>query len=304
MRRCATLAALAGALALAPAAFAQHGGHGAAAPPPGGPRVSMLATTYAPAHLDVLAGDAVTWSNDSVRRHTVTATGGSWTSPDVWGGATFTRALDAPGVVPYYCKVHPSMRGEVGVHRLLLDAPGEATAPGRAFALEGRAALAAGTPVTIEADDGERSGDEGRGFRRVADATVGDGGAFRVSVAPRATTRYRALAGAEASPEVQLVVLDRAIAAHAHRDGARSTVRVDVTPASPRATVVLQLRLPERFGWWPVRARRLDGRSSAVFRLTLHRRLRARVVLTLADRATVLAVSDVMRIGTRSRPRR
>jgi hypothetical protein len=81
-------------------------------------------------------------------------------------------------------------------------------------------------------------------------------------------------------------------------------VRVDVTPASPRATVVLQLRLPERFGWWPVRVARIDARSSAVFRLTLHRRLRARVVLTLADRATVLAVSDVMRVGTRSRPRR
>jgi plastocyanin len=303
MRRAATLAALAGALVLAPAAPAQHPGHGDAAAP-GGAYVSMLATTYSAAHLDVLAGDTVTWSNDSVRRHTVTAADGSWTSPDIFGGDTFTRTVDGSGIVAYYCKVHPFMRGELGVHRLLLAAPGEATAPGRAFALQGRTALAPGTAVTIEADEGGRNGDEGGQFRRVADATVGDGGTFRASVAPRATTRYRALAGGEASPEVQLTVLDRAITAHAHRHGARSTVRVDVRPASPRATVVLQLRLPERFGWWPVRVQRLDGRSSARFRLTLHRRLRARVVLTLADRATVLAVSDVMRIGTRSRPRR
>ena len=76
-----------------------------------------------------------------------------------------------------------------------------------------------------------------------------------------------------------------------------------VDPASPHATVVLQLHLREHFGWWPVRVKRLDHHSMATFRLKVNRRLRARAVLTLADGATPLARSTVFRVG-RSRPHR
>jgi hypothetical protein len=61
--------------------------------------------------------------------------------------------------------------------------------------------------------------------------------------------------------------------------------------------VVLQLRLRERFGWWPQQARRLDRHSNVRFRIRLHRRVAARVALTLRDGATVLAKSAVLRIG-------
>jgi hypothetical protein len=120
-------------------------------------------------------------------------------------------------------------------------------------------------------------------------------------VAPAATTAYRAVAGAATSPAVQLLVLDRRVGVAASRRGDRTTIRVHVVPASPRATVVLQLRLRERFGWWPVRRARLDARSRAEFRIRLHRRLRARVVLTLADGATALSRSPELRVGVRSR---
>ena len=60
--------------------------------------------------------------------------------------------------------------------------------------------------------------------------------------------------------------------------------------------MVLQLRLRERFGWWPVRrGARLHG-GHATFSST-PRRVRARVVLTLADGATPLAVSAPLRLG-------
>jgi hypothetical protein len=183
------------------------------------------------------------------------------------------------------------MTGEVDVHALLLDAPREPGAPDRAYTLTGRSSLPAGTPVAIE-------GDDGGGFRAVADATVDDHGGFSASVVPAASTRYRAAAGGETSPEVQLLVVDRRVSAAAARRGRRTVVHARVDPASPHATVVLQLRLPERFGWWPVRTERLDHRSRATFRLRIaHRRLRARVVLTLADGATPLATSRVFRVG-------
>ena len=48
--------------------------------------VSMLTAAFAPTHVDVVAGDTVTWSNDSVRKHTVTAQDGAWTSTEVFTG--------------------------------------------------------------------------------------------------------------------------------------------------------------------------------------------------------------------------
>jgi hypothetical protein len=249
----------------------------------------MLSGSFTPEHVDVLAGDGVTWTNDSVRRHTVSAADGAWTSGSVSVTRSYTRAFTAAGTHEYLCTLHPGMRGEVAVHSVLLDAPREAGAPGRAFVLTGRSAMDG--EVTIEGDDGS-------GFRAVGRATAA-GGSFRAPVAPVATMRYRAVAGGGASPAVQLLVLDREVSATARRHGRVSMVRVRVTPASPRATVVLQAYLPERFGWWPIRRARLDRASRATFHVATRRRLRARAVLTLSDGATSLARSPVLRIGPR-----
>jgi plastocyanin len=254
--------------------------------------VSMLLSAFSPAHVDVLAGDTVTWTDDSVRRHTATAQDGAWSSAEVYPGDRYARAFDRTGAVAYYCRIHPFMRGEIDVHALLLSAPGEPGAPRRPYSLSGRSSLPSGTAVTIE-------GDEGSGFHPVASTTVGGDGAFHASVVPAVSTQYRAVAGSESSPPVPLLVLDRHITAGATRHGARTLVRVHVEPASPHATVVLQLNLRERFGWWPVRIKRLDHHSRATFRLALHRRLRARAVLTLADGATPLARSSVFPVGRR-----
>jgi plastocyanin len=279
----AALAALGGGAA---AAQAQHQ-HGAGS----GPAVSMLATSYAPGHADVLAGDTITWRNDSAQRHTVTAEDESWTSEQVFPGGTFARRFEAPGSVAYYCRVHPFMRATVAVHRLLLTPPRESAAPGRAFVLAGRAALADGDQVAIEAD-------EGGGFRPAGSATVG-AGAFRASVTPRTTTTFRAVASGESSPPVEVRVLDRRVLVARRGRGRNVVVDVRVVPASPRATVVLQLHLRERFGWWPVRRARLGRDSTTRFRLRLDRRVRARVLLTQSDGATQLARSATIRVGAR-----
>src|SRR5947208_11565265 len=95
--------------------------------------VSILFSSYSPPQIDVVAGDTVTWSNDSVRRHTVTSVDGAWTSPSVFGGDRYAHAFAQTGAFLYYCQVHPYMRGEVDVHSVLLDAPHEPGAPGRPY---------------------------------------------------------------------------------------------------------------------------------------------------------------------------
>jgi plastocyanin len=279
------LAAPAGAAAMDDHMHDAAGGNAAAS-------VSILVGSYTPAHVDVLAGDTVRWTNDSVRTHSVAADDGGWASGRLVSSESFRHTFDAPASVPYYCTLHPYMRGEVDVHHVLLRPPAEPGAPGRPYVFHGRAALPAGTAVTIEADSGS-------GFQPAGHATVESDGSFTTDVVPRTTASYRAVAGEESSPPVQLLVLDRKIAATASARGLAVKVSARVAPASHGAPVVLQLKLPQHFGWWPVARAELDHHSMARFSLRLAHRYPARVVLTLKDGATALAVSRTLRVGPR-----
>jgi plastocyanin len=274
-------------VAVAAPALGQHG----AGPEPAAPIPASIGfDAVSPQHLDVLVGDTVHWTNDSVRTHTVTADDGSFDSGRLVPRATFSRAFAAAGDTPYHCVIHPFIRGDVRASRLLLSAPTQPAASSRPFPLSGRAALPPGSAVTIEAD-------RGAGFAPVATASVDADGSFRAAVVPGTTTTYRAVAGAEASPPVSLLVLDRHIAMRTERGRGRVIVRARVAPASPGATVVLQLFLHEHFGWWPVQRTKLDRASTARFSLSSRRRVAARVVLTLPDGATPLSVSRTARVG-------
>jgi plastocyanin len=288
MRRAAVAAVVGLALALgASPASSQHGAPGepAAAIP-----VSIGFASVAPPHLDVLVGDTVRWTNDSVRVHTITADDRSFDSGRLAVDATFAHAFTAAGDAAYHCIIHPFIRGDVRASRLLLTPPAESAASNREFPLTGRAALPPGSAVTIEAD-------RGAGFAPVATTTVQADGAFDAHVVPGQTATYRAVSGSEASPPVRLLVLDRHVATRTERGRHRLLIRASVTPASPGATVVLQLFLHEHFGWWPVQRTKLDRASTARFALRLRRRVAARVLVTLPDGATPLAVSPTRRLG-------
>jgi len=242
--------------------------------------------------VDVLAGDTVRWMNNSIRVHTVTADDGTWASGRLPGDDMFTHRFDAAGVSTYYCMLHPFMRGEVDVHNVLLAVPTEPGAPGRSYVLHGRSSAPSGTDVGIEADTGA-------GFQAAGHATVDADGTFTTQIEPTTTATYRAVVGDEASPAVQLLVLDRKVAASAGGSGHGVTVSARVAPASKGAPVVLQLRLPQHFGWWPVARAKLNADSVARFSLRLAHRYPARVVLTLRDGATTLAVSRTLHVGPR-----
>jgi hypothetical protein len=243
--------------------------------------VLIAFAAFGPPQTTVLAGDTVTWTNQSVRKHAVDGPG--FDSPELFSGDSFAREFDTPGAVSYYCRIHLFMRGEVDVFRVLLDTPTAPASTGRPYTLRGRAALPAGSTVPILAEDGSTA----------ATATVGDDGAFSVTVTPSGSSTYRAPEG----NMIRLDVLDRKVSAAAARHGSRIAVDADVAPASPGATVVLQLKLKERFGWWPVAQAKLHAKSHVRFTLRRRRGAIARVVLTLPDGATQLAVSPVLRVA-------
>jgi plastocyanin len=242
--------------------------------------VGVQFAQFVPSTVDVLPGEAVRWTNVSPRTHTVTAA--AFASGELGPGATFAWTADQLGAYPYRCSIHPEMTGEIDVRRVTLGPlPPAAVVAGTRIELAGRTAdpLA---PVRIERDGGD-------GFAPVTVGAASPSGDWRATVTAVTTADYRAVSGAEASEVRRLLVSDRHVVVRETQRG----LAVTVTPADPYGRVVLQQRLRERFGWWPVARKRLDYLSRA--RFAPRRRAPTRVVLVDRDGWTPLAVSRVLR---------
>lgn len=244
-----------------------------------------------PETLDIVRGESVTWTNDSARVHTVTADDEAFDSGRLAASDTFAHRFANAGVTPYHCTLHPLIRGVVAVHDLLLDTPTQAAAPNRPYPISGRTSLGPGTDVSIEANSPA-------GFERVASATAASDGRFSTRIVPTTSARYRAVANDTTSEAVELPVLDHRIALSVRRLRGRVRLRARVTPAARDGRIVLQIYLPQRFGWWPVQIAKLGTRSGASFTVYPRSRLRARARYTLPDGATALATSPVVHLGT------
>ena len=248
--------------------------------------VNLEFQAFTPQAVDALPGDTVQWTNGSVRRHTVTADDGSFDSGDLFQDGVFSRQFDAVGTYTYHCTVHLGMTGEVDVRDVTLDPLPAVPVPfGRPVTLTGRTATPS-LPVTIEVQTPV-------GFRPVATAIPAPDGTWSTPVPVRGVADYRAVVGADATDTRHLLVTTRRVEIHATRGG----VAVTVTPPDPDAEIVLQLRLRDRFGWWPEARARLDYLSRASFRV--RGPVRARVALVDRDRWTALATSPVVRVAKR-----
>jgi plastocyanin len=255
--------------------------------------VGIQSGGFGPQDVSILAGDSVSWLNQSIQTHTVTSRSGLFGSPDVGLNGSYSHAFPSAGTFAYYCQIHPFMSGEVDVYDVLLSGPQQPITRGDEVPLSGRASAGVST-VKIQADTGS-------GFVDAATAAVDGTGTFHAALPATANARYRAVAGSSTSPEVQVVVVDRTMQVRASRLAKRhgqrhrfDVVRVRVTPPDPGAFVVLQLDLRERFGWWPSQRHKLDASSTTTFRVRAGQR--ARAVLTLPDGWTPVITSAARRL--------
>ncbi len=275
----AVLTALAVALAPGPAAGA-----------PSKSEVMIEFAAFAPTQIDVLPGDTVTWMNMSERSHTVTADDGSYDSGVLGGGNTYSLRFATPGAYTYHCAIHPSMTGQVDVRRVILDPLPTLVQKGQALTVSGRSADGQAPVLVQRATTG--------GYQTLATATPGSDGSWSATISADSTGEIRAVSGTDASEVRRLLVRD-------HRLRVRVVGRrivVSVSPPAAGATVVLELYLRERFGWWPTARRRLDYLSRATFRVRSP--VRARIELVDRDGWTPLLVSAALRIGGRRSPAR
>jgi plastocyanin len=260
--------------------------------------VSAGTSSFSPRNLDVLAGDTVVSRNNSLKTHNVQAETAGYDSGRFGPRSAVNHVFPATGVFPYVCTIHDGMTGQIGVYPLLLDGPSRPVQPGASVALHVRAPEGSGE-VTIDADTGS-------GYQPVAVAGPPEGGGHDGHVEPGTlhanvvvsqTTSYRAVSAAGSSPELRVEVsAGPALSLAARSSGARRLIDVRARPASPGTRVVLQLKLRERFGWWPAARARLDRRSRAHFTLRGHAGVPVRVVSVGPDWATALSESRVLRL--------
>ena len=77
------------------------------------PQVTLEQAMFGPATLTIRVGAAVTWVNNDGDLHTVTSTQGLFASPGLDSGDTFAYRFTAPGTYPYFCALHPHMKGTI-----------------------------------------------------------------------------------------------------------------------------------------------------------------------------------------------
>ena len=85
-----------------------------AAPVSGG-HVNIDSFAFVPLTLTVPAGTTVTWTNHDEEPHNVAASDGSFRSPGMGTGATYSHTFATAGKFDYVCSIHPMMRGTVVV---------------------------------------------------------------------------------------------------------------------------------------------------------------------------------------------
>jgi len=245
--------------------------------------VTIQYQSYRAGSIDALPGDAVTWTNDGGRTHTVTADYGAFDSGDVSVGHQFMWTPTAPGTYTYHCTIHTAMVGVVHVRLVTLGPlPTGPVAAGQTVHLQGRTADPT-APVTIERDTSA-------GFEPVATVTPQADGTWQTDLVATATANYRATVPGGVSETRRVLVVDRQV----HIRVANGYVFVQVVPRAPHARVALDLYLRDRFGSWPARRTRLNSASRA--RFAIHRPVRARVALLGPDGWTALATSRIVHV--------
>lgn len=154
--------------------------------------VNIKRAGFSPATVTINANDSVTWRNTDTINHQVVANGGSFASPILGAGKTYTHTFRGGGTFRYHDGLHATLRGTVVVK----GPPPQVTLAASA------AAVKYGTPVTLSGTvSNKKSGETvtlvqlptGQTNKQVvATLQTTTNGAFSFTVTPQINTQYQA----------------------------------------------------------------------------------------------------------------
>jgi plastocyanin len=248
--------------------------------------VTITQAGFDPKALTVASGDTVTWTNHDTNggSHQVVADDGSFSSPILKPGASYTHMFDTAGSYGYHDGVHPSFAAKINVLAgppvvVLMQASRATLIEGGSVTLSGTVSpVNAGESVSIVAQPVGQS-------TRTITVTTDASGAFSVRVRPQIGTTYQAVvksvqgAVRAQSSSISIGVHPRVTLRRVGK-GRFSTVVLDANPVSGRL-VYLTRWIPRRqayvvFAHARLRATASDSVFTAAFRTKLrHQKLRA-----------------------------
>ncbi len=154
--------------------------------------VKITASGFSPTSVTIKTGDAVKWTNRDTKNHQVVANNGTFASPTIAPGHSWTHTFNTAGTFRYHDALHPSLTGRVVVTGPPPAVSIGALAPilvfGQSTHISGTiSSKAVGQTVTIWAQPyGQGSAVE------IASLLTTTGGAWDLVVKPTLLTTYEA----------------------------------------------------------------------------------------------------------------
>ena len=226
--------------------------------------VQIVKSGFTPSSTTINVGDSVTWRNADSVNHQVVANDGSFASPVLKPGESFTQAFAKAGKLSYHDALFTSRKGSVTANApaatVSLTAATQTIVYGENTTVSGSISnQLANEPVSLTSQPVDK------GTQAIASSMTQASGAFSFGVSPTIQTAYQAHYKTAASPSVTINVAPRV---GFGRYGRHFIAKVTSDVGYGGKFVVVQRK--SRFGGWTAAKRvYLGGASRAVFTMRL-----------------------------------
>ena len=242
--------------------------------------VQIKRSSFSPSSVTIKTGDTIKWVNTDTQNHQVVSNNGSFVSPILGPGKTYSHRFNASGTYRYHDGLNATVKGVVKV-----TGPPPAVTVGVSLPIivYGQQVVLSGTvssgnsneKVTLYQQPYPQTS-----FAEMTTVLTTTGGAWNLvlSPSPKILTQYQAKWNGRTSVTVGVQVRPRIRLSY--RNGRFATA---VQSATSHAGRSVQAQRLSRFGQWvTVKRVRLGGKSTAVFRLTLPKgKSRIRVAMSV-----------------------
>jgi plastocyanin len=225
--------------------------------------VQITKNGFTPSAQTITVGDTVTWHNADTTNHQVVANDGSFASPVLKPGDTYSFTFQSTGKTKYHDAFATSHTGSITVNapaaNVTLSATNSTVVYGSSTTLSGAVTnQLTNEPVTLTAQP------YGKGIQSVDTTTTSSNGAFSFGVSPTIQTTYQAHWRTTNSPSVTVNVAPRVGFGHSG-----SLYVAKVTSDLTYGGHFVWLQRHTTLGWRNVRQVFLGDNSRAVFRVHL-----------------------------------
>ena len=242
--------------------------------------VQIKRSAFQPSTVTIKTGDVVKWTNTDTQNHQVVSNNGSFVSPILGPGKSYSHRFTAAGTYRYHDGLNPTVRGVVKVTGPPPSVTIGASLPiivyGQQVTLSGAVSSGnANEKVTIYQQPYPQAS-----FQQLTTVLTTTGGAWQLvlSPSPKILTQYQArwqgrtsiTVGVQVRPRIRL----------SYRRGRFYTAVQSATSHAGKFVIAQRL---SRFGQWvTVKKVRLGGKSTAVFRMRLPKgKSRIRVAMSV-----------------------